>query len=63
VTVGGHTGVDLQVAMVGKNSVVPEGVSIKPGGIVGTDVSPADYSGNIVDSGVYIQTRRLPNEV
>ncbi len=63
VTVGGHTGVDLQVAMVGKNSVVPEGISIKPGGIVGTDVLPEDYSGNIVDSGVYIQTRRLPNEV
>ncbi len=63
VTVGGHTGVDLQVAMVGKNSIVPEGISIKPGGIVGTDVLPEDYSGNIVDSGVYIQTRRLPNEV
>ena len=63
VIIGGHTGVDLQVAMVGKNSIVPEGVTIKSGGIVGTDVNPADYSGNIVESGVYIQTRRLPNEV
>ena len=63
VIIGGHTGVDLQVAMVGKNSIIPEGVEIKPGGIVGTDVSPDDYSGNTVDTGVYIQTRRLPNEV
>ena len=63
VTIGGQTGVELQVAMVGKNSIVPEGVSIKPGGIVGTDVSPEDYSGSVVESGVYIQTRRLPNEV
>ena len=63
VIIGGHTGVDLQVAMVGKNSIIPEGLEIKPGGIVGTDVSPDDYSGNTVDTGVYIQTRRLPNEV
>jgi glucose-1-phosphate adenylyltransferase len=63
VIVGGRTGVELQVAMVGKNSVVPEGMRILPGGIVGTDVGMSDYAGKIVESGVYIQTRRLPNEV
>ncbi len=63
VTVGGRTGVDLQIAMVGKNSIVPEGMKVLPGGIVGTDVTVSDYAGSVVESGVYIQTRRLANEV
>ena len=63
VTVGGRTGVDLQIAMVGKNSIVPEGMKVLPGGIIGTDVTVSDYAGSVVESGVYIQTRRLPNEV
>jgi glucose-1-phosphate adenylyltransferase len=63
VTIGGRTGVDLQIAMVGKNSIVPEGMKVLPGGIVGCDVTVSDYAGSVVESGVYIQTRRLPNEV
>ncbi len=53
----------LHVAMVGKNSAVPAGVQIRPGGIVGCDVTVSDYAGAVVESGVYIQTRRLPNEI
>jgi len=60
--VGGYSD-SLHVAMVGKNSEVPAGAEIKPGGIVGCDVTLSDYSGTIVESGVYIQTRRLPNEI
>jgi glucose-1-phosphate adenylyltransferase len=63
VVVGGNTGDALRVAMVGKNSTVPEGILVKPGGIVGCDVTLSDYSGSVVESGVYIQTRRLPNEI
>lgn len=53
----------LHVAMVGKNAVVPAGAQIKPGGIIGCDVTISDYAGAVVESGVYIQTRRLPNEI
>lgn len=63
VTVGGHTGVELLVAMVGKNSIVPEGVIVKPGGVVGTDVSAVDYTVNVVEPGIYVQTKRQANEV
>lgn len=52
-----------RIAMVGKNSVIPEGTTIEAGGMVGTDVCPADYPTPIVLTGDYLQTRRLPNEL
>jgi len=53
----------LSVAMVGKNAVVPKNMVIEPGGMVGTDVIPSDYLTSVVQTGAYIQTRRLPNEL
>jgi glucose-1-phosphate adenylyltransferase len=52
-----------QIAMVGKNSMVPAGYTIQPGAVVATDVIEADYPTNTVSSEDYIQTRRLPYEV
>lgn len=57
------SGYDLQLAMVGKNSIVPNQMVIQPGGMIGTDVASTDYYGPVVENGVYIQTRRLPNEI
>lgn len=60
------TGQEVNFAMVGKNSVLPEKIIVEPGGSIGTDVIPADFadfSDLIVKTGEYIQTRRLPNEI
>jgi glucose-1-phosphate adenylyltransferase len=54
---------DMKIAMIGKNSIVPAGMCIEPGGMVGCDVIQQDYLNQIVQSGEYIQTRRLPNEL
>ncbi|HEX2979922.1 MAG TPA: sugar phosphate nucleotidyltransferase [Anaerolineaceae bacterium] len=54
---------DVKIAMVGKNSIIPEKMTIYPGGMVGCDVIPADYSNPYVQTGEYVQTRRQPNEL
>lgn len=53
----------INIAVVGKNSVVPEGCVIEPLGEIGTDVDPSDFDENYVRAGQFIQTRRLPNEL
>jgi glucose-1-phosphate adenylyltransferase len=53
----------IQIAMIGKASCVPPGVTIEAGGIVGTDVVAQDYSSPLVRSGEYIQTGRQPYEI
>ena len=53
----------INIALVGKNSVVPEGCVVEPNGQIGTDVALTDYDENIVHAGQFIQTRRLPNEL
>lgn len=60
---GGIASAEISVAMVGKNSIVPEGYIIEPGAQVGTDVIQSDYSESVVHAGQYIQTKRMPNEI
>jgi glucose-1-phosphate adenylyltransferase len=62
-SIGEYLEGDLSIAMVGRKSTVPPGFIIKAGGIVGTDVISSDYSSGRVNSGQYIQTRRLPYEI
>lgn len=54
---------EIRIAMVGKSSIVPAQTIIEPGGIIGTDVIPSDYSELFVRPGERVQTRRLPNEL
>ncbi len=54
-------GADL--AVVGKNSEVPAGTVIKPGGTVGVDVVASDYLSPVVKSGEILHTRRQPYEI
>ncbi len=61
--VGGVIENDLQIAMVGRNSEVPEGAEIEAGGWIGPDVVSSDYSSLIVHTGEYVQSRRLPYEI
>ena len=54
---------NIRVALVGKNCTVPAGYVVEPDAQVGTDVIESDYDGSVVRSGIYIQTRRKPNEI
>ena len=60
---GGIGNLDILLAMVGKNSEVPAGYVIEPGGTVSTDVIFSDYEGPIVKSGETITTKRQPYEI
>lgn len=60
---GGVATPDISVAIVGKNSVVPEGCVIEPNAGVGTDVAIEDYEEKTIRAGQFIQTRRLANEL
>lgn len=61
--VGDYLPDELQISMIGKNSIVPPKFVIEPGGMIGADVISSDYSKKVIKSGEFIQTRRLPNEV
>jgi glucose-1-phosphate adenylyltransferase len=54
---------NINIALVGKNSVVPAGYVIEPGAEVGTDIVESDYDEKIVHAGQNLKTRRLANEV
>ena len=51
------------ITMIGKNSVVAPKMVVEAGAMIATDVIPPDYPAQIVKSGEYIQTRRLPYEL
>jgi glucose-1-phosphate adenylyltransferase len=61
--VGDLTADTHAIPMIGKNAVLPSGVVVQPGASIGVDVVVSDFSSEIIRSGMYIQTRRLPNEV
>jgi len=54
---------NIQIALVGKSSVVPDNCVVEPGAEIGTDVIASDYDENIVRAGQYIETRRSANEI
>jgi len=55
---------NIEIAVVGKNSTVPDGYMVEPTGEVSTDVIESDYDGNqVVKAGQTITTRRKANEV
>jgi len=51
------------MTMVGKHSIVPAGMVVEPGAVIGPDVIPQDYPTTVVRGRDYIQTRRLPYEI
>jgi glucose-1-phosphate adenylyltransferase len=58
----GYTGPN-PIPMVGKNSILPEGLVVEPGAVIATDVIASDFTQKLVRSSEFIQTRRLPNEL
>ncbi len=58
-----RAGLEPIITMVGKNSRILPGMVVEPGAIIGPDVVADDYSSQLIRSGDYIQTRRLPFEI
>jgi glucose-1-phosphate adenylyltransferase len=63
VTIGEGDPESFALSMVGRQAILPPGLVVEPGGVVGHAVIPSDYAGPVVGSGEYVQTRRLPYEV
>lgn len=53
----------LSIPMIGKNAILPPHIMVQPGASIGVDVVVTDFSSDVIRTGMYIQTRRLPNEV
>jgi glucose-1-phosphate adenylyltransferase len=51
------------LTMIGKNSEVPNGYTVEPGAVIGTDVIESDYPGSVIRGDDYILTKRLAHEV
>ncbi|HEY9077486.1 MAG TPA: glucose-1-phosphate adenylyltransferase [Anaerolineaceae bacterium] len=62
-SVGGPVDGDISISMVGKNALLPAGLTIAPGGIVGTDVGEEEFQTRLVRPGEYIFTRKQPHEL
>jgi glucose-1-phosphate adenylyltransferase len=63
VKLGGREDLDLKITMVGRNSHVPAGTIVHPGGTVGWDVISSDYDSAEIREGDFVQARRLPFEI
>jgi glucose-1-phosphate adenylyltransferase len=55
--------IEDRITMVGKSAVVPPGVIIEAGAMIGSDVHFEDYPSQTVQSNDFIQTKRLPYEL
>ncbi len=60
--IGEHNS-NFQITVIGKDSTIPENWTIEASAIIGTDVIPDDFNTNLVKSGEFVQTRRLPYEI
>lgn len=60
---GGISNPDIQLTIVGKNSVVPSGLIVKPGGVINTDVMAEDYEVDVIQLGDEVCTKRQPYEI
>lgn len=63
VRIGGMLEDEIKISMVGRNSEVPSGTIVHPGGTVGWDVISSDYTTFEIKDGDFVQPRRLPFEI
>lgn len=63
VHIGAQQPDSLTLSMIGKNAVLPDGLVVEAGGVVGVDVHPEDFPRPVVSASEVIQTRRLPYEI
>jgi glucose-1-phosphate adenylyltransferase len=60
---GGIHNPEILLAVVGKNTTLPDGIVMEPGAEISTDVIPTDIDGLHVKAGQFIQTKRKPYEI
>jgi glucose-1-phosphate adenylyltransferase len=60
---GGIANPNIELAVIGKNSFIPAGVVVEPGGVISTDVTASDYPGQVVHAGETVETKRQPYEI
>jgi len=60
---GGIAQQEIKLALVGKNSVVPKGVTVEPEAVISTDVIASDYDTQVVKAGQFLETKRHPYEI
>lgn len=58
----GKTGQE-KISMIGKNSIVPAGTVVQPGGMIGPDVIETDYTESVIGSNQTLLTRRSSHEI
>jgi ADP-glucose pyrophosphorylase len=51
------------ITMIGKNSHLPNKLTIEPGAVIATDVIPSDITTDLIEGDAYIQTTRMPYEI
>lgn len=59
---GGISSSEIRLALVGKNSQLPDNLVVEPGAVINTDVIQTDFEDLYVKSGHPVQTKRQPNE-
>jgi glucose-1-phosphate adenylyltransferase len=60
---GGVADQIINLALVGKNSYVPQGYVVEPGAEISTDVVANDYSDSTIHAGQIVETKRQANEI
>jgi glucose-1-phosphate adenylyltransferase len=50
------------LTMLGKNSILPDGILVETGAVIGTDVTPKEFHSMIVKEDEYIENTRSPHE-
>ncbi|MEW6716138.1 MAG: glucose-1-phosphate adenylyltransferase [Chloroflexota bacterium] len=51
------------ISMIGKNSILPQGIRILPGAVIDTDIIPTDFDSEVVPGDAYIYARRQAHEI
>lgn len=51
------------ITVIGKDSILPAGIQIQAGAVIGTDVTESDFNSDLIKSSEIIQTKRLPYEI
>jgi glucose-1-phosphate adenylyltransferase len=60
---GGVHNPDILLAVVGKNTTLPDGLVVEPGAEISTDVVPTDFDSLLVKAGQFIQSKRKPHDI
>ncbi len=59
----GEPNPNFHITVIGKDSIIPAGWTLESNSIIGPDVITDDFTTNLVKSGEFVQTRRLPYEI